>query len=580
MTVKVEIEGNEYRPLYLSLQQSMASHHNFEIVMHGQAFLEDNSVGSLSNVKDLIGKMVKIQISPPEEESESLFFQGPVTQLSFSREFGSATQYVLSGSSATILLEDGLHSRSFSELSIQSIALQVLEPYRLSHKVNAKRDISPTFYVQYQESNFRFLARIADHFGEWLYYDGRGLIFGKLQDEGEIELKVGALSDYSFSMSLAPANLSYVNYDYLSNIVYRGTTADAHPGSLDTYGQHALEVSSDFYSQETVLSEREEARSQKELDEMLSRIAGSLAANMVALNGASNNPGLRLGTVIKIKENDGKEVGSFIITKISHMAEGIGQYRNTFFAIPKPIQVPPLDTILGRQYPKPTPQSATVKENNDPEGLGRVRVQFHWQKEGEMTPWIRVLNPQGASSGFYFVPEVGDEVMVGFEFDNPNRPYVQGGVYHGKAKPQYATDNNAIKAITTKGGNRILLVDGDEGEIRILNRDKKNEIRLSLAEDGQVLLKSEGKISLEAREIEMKAETIVLNADKGLDLKSGQDAKLEGQNVDLEAQQSAALKGLDVNVEAGNSGKVKAASQLSIDGGAVTEVKGGVIKLN
>ncbi|GAL64992.1 phage baseplate assembly protein V [Algibacter lectus] len=55
-------------------------------------------------------------------------------------------------------------------------------------------------------------------------------------------------------------------------------------------------------------------------------------------------------------------------------------------------------------------------------------MQFPWQKPtGETTPWIRVVTPHGGGDkGFHFIPEVGEEVLIGFEGANAERPYMMG----------------------------------------------------------------------------------------------------------------------------------------------------------
>lgn len=65
-------------------------------------------------------------------------------------------------------------------------------------------------------------------------------------------------------------------------------------------------------------------------------------------------------------------------------------------------------------------------DNNEPMGMGRVRVQFPWQEEkNQITPWIRLIQPHsGAGKGFHFIPEIGEEVLVGHESQNAEKPFV------------------------------------------------------------------------------------------------------------------------------------------------------------
>jgi len=78
-------------------------------------------------------------------------------------------------------------------------------------------------------------------------------------------------------------------------------------------------------------------------------------------------------------------------------------------------------------------QMATVLSNADPQGKGRVRVRMNWQTNGMQTGWVRVMTPDGGSSddvksnrGFVFIPEIGNQVLLGFRHGDPTRPYVMG----------------------------------------------------------------------------------------------------------------------------------------------------------
>ncbi|MEC5396005.1 phage baseplate assembly protein V, partial [Bergeyella sp. RCAD1439] len=79
------------------------------------------------------------------------------------------------------------------------------------------------------------------------------------------------------------------------------------------------------------------------------------------------------------------------------------------------------------------------------------------------SPWIRVVQPHGGSGkGFYFIPEIDEEVMVSFENQNAERPYVIGSHYNGKSKSGYATKDNSVKVIKTRSNHTILLDDSKE----------------------------------------------------------------------------------------------------------------------
>ncbi|MGB3852134.1 MAG: phage baseplate assembly protein V, partial [Tunicatimonas sp.] len=155
---------------------------------------------------------------------------------------------------------------------------------------------------------------------------------------------------------------------------------------------------------------------------------------------------------------------------------------------------------------------------------GRVKVRFPWQEGAETTPWIRIIQPyagkgeRGGLHGFHFIPEIGTEVLVGFEHNQPVRPFVLGNVYHGESKPEpWASPSNSTKIIRTRNGNEIRLVDsGGKEKIHIYHRkdeDHYNEIKLEMEGEGTITIETKGQLNLNAKNIRMEAEeNIVMNA--------------------------------------------------------------------
>ncbi len=107
-------------------------------------------------------------------------------------------------------------------------------------------------------------------------------------------------------------------------------------------------------------------------------------------------------------------------------------------------------------------------------GMGRIRVQFPWQEDkNQMTPWIRLIQPHsGAGKGFHFIPEIGEEVLVGFEGGNAEKPFVMGTHYNGSETSGYATSDNSIKAIHTRSGHIVKFTEDES----IIITDKSGNI--------------------------------------------------------------------------------------------------------
>ncbi len=174
---------------------------------------------------------------------------------------------------------------------------------------------------------------------------------------------------------------------------------------------------------------------------------------------------------------------------------------------------------------------AIVTNNEDPEGLGRVKVAFPWNNENE-TYWARLsVLMAGNNKGTFFIPEVGDEVIVAFESGDINYPIVLGSVWNGQDNPPET--NIKIKKIKSSAGHEIILNEEDNTiHIKTSSGDeinfetgtkitiKSGENKIELNQQSQELkIKSSLKLSIEATVLEIKGTNIDIKADGVLTLK-------------------------------------------------------------
>ena len=203
-------------------------------------------------------------------------------------------------------------------------------------------------------------------------------------------------------------------------------------------------------------------------------------------------------------------------------------------------------------FAKAESQPAQVKENNDPEGLGRVKVQFYAASGNAVSEWIRMIQPHsGAGKGFYFIPEIGEEVLVGFEGNNVQNPYVIGAQYNGQDKSGYADSQNNIKAIHTRSGHIIKFTEDES----ILIADKNgNEILLDTVG---------GNINITASNtITMNAANIVINASENISATAGVNIT-ESAGAD-----KTTMVGMMLNTSVGGD------SMLSVTGNFMENIEG------
>ena len=258
--------------------------------------------------------------------------------------------------------------------------------------------------------------------------------------------------------------------------------------------------------------------------------------------------------------------GDYIIIAVNHFCDGQGNYNNDFVAVPASIKVPPVNGIT---EPNSETQSAMVTDNHDPKGLGRIRVKFHWMNGAEKTPWIRVTSPHGGGGkGMFFIPEVGEEVIVGFEGDSAIKPYVIGTVYHGKANNTYSNAGNDVKALQTRSGNKIVM--NDNNKSMYLSDGAGNDVMIDGA--GNINVKSSKSIVLTCGDskIEMKKDgTINING-KNITNTATEKAKMVSGQASFTAESGGNVANMD-----GVKSNVTGTSETKIKGGATTEVSAG-----
>jgi type VI secretion system secreted protein VgrG len=615
INANVTIDGEKISPFSnISITQDIHRHHSFEVVFSVDAF-DSTSFDVLQKSKNFIGKKIVIQFGVLlfDKKYNDNQFNGLVTHVGVSRGGNGEKNIIIRGQSPTILLEGNGQCRSFTKKSLKSIVEDLFQkiPQSLSSKVDPAFAGTIPYIVQYNESNYSFLQRIAARYGEWCYYDGTNLVFGKLIRDKTVDLPFGEnLFDLDFSLRLFPINADALSYNYNESKVYESKLSSASVSDLDDFGKFVLDQSGKTYTQEPVFNPGGAFNSQKELEDFLQYQKAGTAKEMVIASGNSDNPYFNAGSIVNITGEAVNEhdYGKLIITSVTHNISGSFSYENNFTAIPSENQTPPPPHI---HYPIANIQPALVTDNTDPDGLGRIQVKFYWQKDDEKTPWIRVAGAMAGKAGnnaqgFYFIPEVNDEVMVGFEDNNNDKPFVLGSVYHKNAPAsEWKDSKNQTKVIRTRNGNQIYFTDKDgKEEIKILNKDvgsPTNIISLTMDGGGKITIETKGDLVMKAKNISMTAsDEIKMQSGKATSIKAqqlsvnaDQDITIKANDLSATANASIKIKGQDTSIES-TTAKIKASAQLDIegaqsgikaqmlqiDGGGMATIKAGIIQIN
>ena len=608
--IRVSIDG-QILPVVdsFSLKEDVGNHAAFQIAIEGEHLTSgsDNSSAILEKSKAYLGKSCLVEITRADTSSsnETLEFKGIVTNLEAYRDSndGETREMVLiSGNSGSIILDGGTDMNSFLDETLSNIVINAVGSYNqalLNVSIAPENDPTIAYSVQQNQTKFGYLQYLAAKQGEYLIYAQDTLYFGK-PDLGEpISLNLGStLENISLGIKTLPTNFNYFSNDYLNETSATSATADATPTNNAGFVSFATSVNEDLYPDPTQLgfNSYEDLELQQRLDNSVALQKKVLEQAQVALTGTSFLPSVSLGKVVRI-ENNGTTYGDYRVISIKHSCSDSGKYKNTFTAVPMEVDIYPLTNINNSL--KSGTQIAKVFSNVDPEGLSRVQVQFPWQvATNQTTPWIRVMTPHsGADKGFHFIPEVEEEVIIGFEGSDAERPYVMCALYTGINKPEeWQTDANNVKAIRTRSGHTIELND-TEGEEKINIYDNEGSIITFDTQEKSLIINATENIKMVAKNIILEAqENIDIGAQKNVDiaakgnlsnlakgnlaLQSSRNTSVKSKGgIALEAMTNATLKGANALVE----GKIKAevnGTQAKLNGKVMTEVAGAVVKLN
>lgn len=187
---------------------------------------------------------------------------------------------------------------------------------------------------------------------------------------------------------------------------------------------------------------------------------------------------------------------------------------------------------------------AIVTHNNDPQGLGRVKVRFPWHSDPRDSHWARIASPMaGKDRGLVMLPEIDDEVLVAFEQENIRFPYIIGGLWNGQDKPpeKNADGKNNKRLLKSRKKHYLLFDDGPKGSVEIAH-EKGRKITLDdngfVVEDelgNRVKVESaSGAMTIEAKgQLKIKAASISIEATGTIEVNSKATMTLRGSLINI-----------------------------------------------
>ena len=502
---------------HFKLKQSATTHHEFELSLPYDA-LPERQNQKLEQANEFLGKRLSVIFQYKDfdtKDSPETVFVGVITNVGFSQEGHSLGNIVLKGFSPTILLDSAPHTQSFGGDNLVNTGIiadyvikQGLDSLYYDFKVNAKANSYIPFSIQYNETHYNYLCRLAEAYGEQFYYDGECLHFGEIPPPNKpVDLVSGSsITNLKVEIKAVHTKPSYYGYNSSSNAkLTSGHTRIKHKSDLANTSYNRNEK---IFTTESL--QIAPIRATTDMDVVLSQTSasGSKATEVFSVTADTSVPFLYPGCVadIYIRKENSDELSYFtrvMMVEVNHELDARGEYKGSFKAIASDTGYMPKPEF---EIPKAEPQFATVISNIDPQGQGRVKVRFDWQNH-DTTDFIRVMSPDAGGTGaitqnrgYVAIPEVGDQVMVGFVHNHPDRPFVMGGLFHGGTALGGGIDNH-LRSIQTKSGIKILMNDNDRS-VRIEDPSGNTYF---MDGKGNINITAPNKITMNATDIHMNA---------------------------------------------------------------------------
>ncbi|WP_405463788.1 VgrG-related protein [Streptomyces anulatus] len=395
-------------------------------------------------------------------------------------------------------------------------------------------------------------------------------------------------------------------------------------------GVTAAEVSAPFGEARFVVTDAAygaQAQVDQAAKALAERIAGSFAELDAVIRG---NPEVRAGSAVALNAVGAPFEGRYTVTTSRHVFDAVRGYE-TWITVSGQQE----RSVYGLTGGSPAVTSGsrcaglvsgTVTDTQDPDGSGRVKVRFPWLSDEYASDWARTAQSGGTGGGEAFIPEVGDEVLVGFEHGHLDRPYVLAGLYNGQDRPgggggggspsagapgtssasgtpgasgasggaggaggaggtegggelvDPTTGAVNRRAFASKSGNQLELLDAANGPQGVRLRTGDGKLTIDLDRKGTaIVIGSDGSVTIEAKE------QVSIRAADGVVLDAGRGAlELNGESVTLTARKGVSVDGGTGKVGIAAQGPVEVkGGEVTVDGSRRTEIRsGGSVNVN
>ena len=526
------------------------------------------------------------------EKSTAWLIEGEITAIEAHFNEKSEAPIIIRGYDLSHRLHRGRHNRSFLNQTDSEIAKEIAKEMKI--KVVAANfddsNIRHEYVCQQNQTNMEFLRSRAAAIGYELFIQGDELHFEKPKKDATLQLKWGVdLTGFSTRVTSAEqvSAVEVRSWDY-GNKKVMSSIASSEKVVTATGNKKGSSTSTKFdFSPPKITVVDRPVGSQKQADVMAQALCDELGGEFVYADAKSDgNPLIRPRKVVNLSGMGEQFSGDYYITETRHVFEqriyktefSVRGLRtgNLLSTLAPPVHLQPGQTFL----------VGIVTDNKDPNDWGRVKVMFPTLTDKHASHWARLVAlGAGSMRGCHWVPEINDEVLVGFEHGDIHRPYVIGGVWNGKDAPSEKISDSLksgkvrLRTLKSRTNHILQFVEEDSGTSKagvLVKSSKGHQIYLNDSEEYiEIKSKKDHQITLDDRNNCIKVKTT-----------NGHQITLDDRQacINIETTGGHTIKlddrGLSIAISSQGNLSIKAVGNIEIKANGTITINGALISLN
>jgi phage protein D len=475
-----------------------------------------------------IGNQVEILFANPQAGGLQTITTGQIAALE--PEFSTGGAYVsLRGYDRSHVLHRTRRTQTFQNSTPDDVARKVTDRAGLKAGTIDPAGPPEDFLQQTNETDWEFLWRLAAKIDFEVVVVGEQLHFRRAGGPSGSDPVTVRWGEQLASFRPRVTGIQQVQevvvrgWDPRSKRTIEASAQPAPPGS--SIGIDRDRATSALGGGTATIADRPVA-SQEEAAALARSVGAHLGNAFVEAEGTSHgDPRLRAGTKIRIEGVGDKFTGTYSLSSTTHVFRGTRGYETNFVVSGRVARgLVDLARPAARRAWSDGVVVGVVTQNEDPDGLGRVRVKYPALGDQTEGWWARISSPSaGEGRGLMMMPIAGDEVLLAFEHGDVRRPIVIGSLFNGKSKPGSLSQTDgsfalgsdkavaiaATAGVTIKSGQSMQI--SSDGAMQVsTQKDHELDAKGDVTVQGSaVTISAKETVTIQAPSIVLKADGVV-----------------------------------------------------------------------